>query len=135
MMEGKRYQIQGKLNGFAIEDLLASTGKPGWGGAISGLLQAEGEIGSAKQSGLQAHARLVVTPNNRGVPLSGQLNADYDSHADTLAIGRSYLAFPASRLEFSGSLKDGLDIHLTSASLQDFLPAFALFSQHPHTLL
>src|SRR5665213_2354421 len=135
LVDGKRYKVQGKLNGFAIEDLLASAGKPAWGGAISGLLQAEGEIGSAKQSGLQAHARLVVTPNNRGVPLSGQLNADFDSRADTLAIGRSYLTFPASRLEFSGSLKDGLDVHLTSASLQDFLPAFALFSQQPPAVL
>ena len=135
LVDGKRYKVQGKLNGFALEDLLASAGKPAWGGAISGLLQAEGEIGSAKQNGLQAHARLFVTPNNRGVPVSGQLNADYDSRADTLAIGRSYLAFPASRLEFSGSLKDGLDIHLTSASLQDFLPAFSLFSQQPPAVL
>jgi len=134
-LEGKRYKVQGKLNGFAVEDLVANTGKPAWGGAISGRLLAEGETGLAREGALQAHALLSVTPNNRGVPVSGRLKVDYDSQADTLAIGRSYLAFPASRMEFSGSLKDGLDIHVTSASLQDFLPAFSLFSHQPPTVL
>ncbi len=135
LAEMKRYKIQGKVSGFAVENLLAASGKPAWAGAISGTLQAEGEVASAKGSSVQAHARLLVTPGTHSVPLSGRLNADYDSRADTLAIGQSYLAFPSSRLEFSGTLKDGMDVHLTSANLNDFLPAFTLLSSPPPSVL
>ncbi len=128
-----QYKVQGKLNNFAIEDLAAIlTGRrPAWSGSISGPLEAQGNLASPGPNTLQAHARLSVNPGRRGVPVSGRLDADYDARTDSLEVGRSYLAFPASRMEFSGSLKAGMDVHLTSTNLNDLLPGLTLVSTHP----
>ena len=129
----KHYQAQGTINGFTVQEVAAmlSGRRPAWSGAITGPVEAEGDFDSSNRSFLKARARLVVSPGNRGIPVSGRLNADYDSRTGSLEVGRSYLALPASRIALSGSLKAGMDVNLTSTNLNDFLPAVALFSAHP----
>ena len=137
LVDRAEYKVEGKINNFAIQEVAATlTGRrPAWSGIIAGPVDVKGNLRSSKESSLQAHARLIVSPGNRGVPVSGQLNAHYDGPADSLEVGRSYFAFPASRLEFSGSLKDGMDVRMTSANLNDFLPGSTLFSNRPATNL
>ena len=128
-----RYKVQGKLNGFAVPAIAAAlTGRtPAWSGAVSGPIEAEGNLKSSNANSLQAHARLVISPGNRGVPVGGRLSVDYDAGTDSIAVGKSYLAFPATRVDFFGSSKGGLDVRATSTNVTDFLPAFALFSSRP----
>ena len=45
-----------------------------------------------------ASAHLTIAPGRRGIPLSGQLNADYRGANDSIAVQNSFLALPHSRL-------------------------------------
>src|SRR5262249_34973318 len=53
---------------------------------------------------------------------------NYDKRRDTLDLDSSYIATPATRLDFSGSLGTEIKLRLVSRDLNDFLPAMALAS-------
>jgi translocation and assembly module TamB len=123
-----RLQFEGRLRNFGIRQLTAAlASRPaGYDGTISGTLQARADLKAPGTSGIQAQARLAITPGRRGTPVSGRLQADYDGAADTIVVGKSYVALPHSRLDITGTLGNRLDLVFQSTNLNDFLPAAAL---------
>ena len=81
---------------------------------------------------------LSIMPGRGGTPLQGQIDFAYDQAANTIALGSSALATPATRIELSGTLgkdasKQALRVHLRTTDLNDLLPALAMLEQNPPT--
>jgi translocation and assembly module TamB len=121
----QRLSAEATLHNFSVPVMAAAlTGHPlGYDGRIDGSVKATGDLNAKGAKGMRAQARLVIAPGLHGVPLSGRLNADYDGAADSIDVGKSYVALPNSRLDLSGAINKLLQVNLVSHNLNDFLPA------------
>ncbi len=122
LVEMAQYRVVGTLRNFDIGRVSRPfMARPlDYSGVISGPLQAEGNIKAP--SALVAKANLAIAPGNRGIPVSGRINADYNGRADTVTLGQSYLALPNSRIDLAGSLGQQIQVRLVSRNLADFRP-------------
>ncbi|MDQ2844059.1 MAG: translocation/assembly module TamB, partial [Acidobacteriota bacterium] len=129
--------IEGHLRNLSIPVLAAAfTGKQlGYDGFLNGSLLARGNLNAKGASGYTAEGHLQIAPGRHGVPVSGNLNANYVGKTSALDLGRSYIALPNSRIDLSGSLNQRIDIALTSRNLNDFLPAANFGSSKSQTSL
>jgi translocation and assembly module TamB len=120
----QQFHLDASLHGFDVRTLartLAAQDLP-YDGVISGSVQAHGDIKAPATKGIQAAARLAITPGRSSTPVSGRLNADYNGASDTVSVGDSYIALPNTRLDLSGSLDHQLNLKLVSTNLNDFQP-------------
>ncbi|HSU30777.1 MAG TPA: translocation/assembly module TamB domain-containing protein [Bryobacteraceae bacterium] len=126
----RRLSLEGTLQNFALETLARTFAgnRVGYSGTLTGSINARGDLQAKGTSGYTATARLAIAPGRRGIPVSGVLHADYAGSSGTVALNRSYIAFPHSRLDLIGSLNQHIDINFVSHNLNDFLPAAALAS-------
>jgi translocation and assembly module TamB len=119
----ERFRLNGNIRSLDIQTVLRKFGeKLPYDGRVSGAVTAQIDTGAAGTRGLTANAHLAIAPGPRGIPVSGRLNADYKGAADDLAIVNSYLALPHSRLNLNGSLKQHLNVSLTSHDIRDLAP-------------
>ena len=128
-----RYRIHGILSRLSIQELLSSASSRGveYAGMLSGPIDVSGNL--KRSSSVRATARLNIAPAPRphGVPISGNIHVAYDGPADTVNLRNSYIALPSSRLDFSGSLGNEIDVRVVSRDLEDFRPALGLMSNPP----
>ena len=117
--------VEGNLRGFSLRAIAtALSGHPvDYAAEIGGIVRAADDLKAPGSSNLVASARLAITPSGRGVPVNGRIEADYAAKHGDLNVGNSFVAFPQSRVTFSGTLNQKLEVHLTSHNLNDFLPA------------
>ncbi|MDQ2947485.1 MAG: hypothetical protein M3Y27_16385, partial [Acidobacteriota bacterium] len=129
----QRFRFKGNLHGFDIQTLARTFAgrKLPYSGAISGPLQASGDLKAKGTTGIKADARLSISPGRNGVPVSGKLNADYNGAADTITVANSYLSLPNSRVDLNGDLNKQVQVHFLSRNLNDFQPALAMSSNGP----
>ena len=122
LVEMQQFTFSGNLRDFDIDRMARAFGTTqlGYDGIVSGPVQAQGN--TKNSSTLVARAALAVAPGPRGVPVSGRLNVNYNGRADTVDLGRSYLALPHTRLDLSGSLGQAIQIQMVSRNLSDFQP-------------
>ncbi len=127
----KRFHVDGRLANFdTIEVTRALTNERlGYAGVISGPIRAEGDVKAL--ANLRASAHLGIAPGRKGVPVSGQLNTDYNGATDSIDVAKSYIALPNTRLDLSGSAGRQLHLQLVSHNLNDFLPAMQMGSKNP----
>jgi translocation and assembly module TamB len=116
------YKVDGRLRGFDIQHALATAGtKLPYEGAVSGTVAAEGDLNSTQSLTAQAH--VTIAPGKTGIPVSGQINADYSASADNVRIENSYLALPHTRVDLAGDLMKSLHLAVKSRDLNDVLAA------------
>ena len=133
----ERLSVEGALQNFSLAVLAnAFTGKQlGYDGTIDGGLKAQGDLKAKGATGYRADAHLAILPGSRGVPVSGRLDADYIGATGAVDLHQSYIAFPHSRLDLSGSLNREIDLNLVSHNLNDFLPAANFGAAKPESSL
>ncbi len=133
----QRLSAEGALHNFSLPVLArAMAGKElGYDGSINGALKATGDLKAKGTTGYLAQVKLDIVPGRRGIPISGRLYANYAGASDTLDLGKSYLDFPNSRLDLSGSLNRRIDLSLVSHNLNDFLPAANFGASKPESTL
>jgi translocation and assembly module TamB len=117
----KRYQVSGQLTGVNLQATQRMLGmKPlPYDGVLAGRVQAQGSVDGSPS----ASADLKITPGRGGIPLSGQINAAYNGATSEIRASNSYVALPHSRVNFNGSIREGIHIDLTSTDLHDLLAA------------
>jgi translocation and assembly module TamB len=115
-----RLHATGSLRNFTIQNLTAALmNRPiGYAGAIGGTVEADGDLKGA----LRGAANLTITPAGAGVPVSGNLNASYDSAQNLISLNHSRIALPNTRLDLTGAIGRTADIRLESRNLDDFAP-------------
>ncbi len=133
----QRLSVEGNLRRFSLPVLAAAfTGKHlGYDGIIDGSIKAQGDLKANGAEGYAAEARLAIVPGNRGVPVSGRVNASYAGNSGIAGLDHSYLAMPHSRIDVSGSLNRRIEVNVISHNLNDFLPAANFASSKPQTSL
>lgn len=115
--------VEGDVSGFDVQKLLRVYNGQSvpWDAAASGPVQLSASLRNAADLGLAA--RMTIAPAGSGAPVRGFLDAVYAGAGGTLDLGRSWLALPSTRLEFSGVLGRQLRAHVDSRDLDDVLPA------------
>ena len=132
-----RFQFHGDLKNLNLRTWAQSMGEKQfpYDGNISGRLDAEGNLKATPiERGLTADARFAITPGTHGVPVSGNVNADYNGAADNLRVDNSYIALPHTRLTFNGSVGNQLHISVATSDLKDLLVATAMNGKSAVTL-
>src|SRR5579862_5541530 len=99
-----------------------------WKGTLAGGFGVDSTLG---QTNSVVHVSMGITPDAAGVPLQGQIDLTYDQAGDTIALGSSSIATPATRLEVSGTLGRMMQLRFRSTSLDDILPALAIVEDNP----
>jgi len=115
--------VEGAVTGFdARKTMLLYDGQSvPWDGLASGPFALSATLG--KPATLHLSARMAISPKAHGAPVTGSLEGKYDGSSGTLDMGTSWLALPATRLDFSGVLGKQLRVHADSHDLDEVLPA------------
>jgi translocation and assembly module TamB len=119
-----RYRVDGTLSGFDLQQIAAqlTAKRIGYGGTISGSIEAEGGVKTSQSRVEMARARIAIAPKSGGVPMRGQINVSYNGPAGTADLGQSFIALPSSRLDLSGAIGKEMTAHFVSRNLDDFRP-------------
>ena len=91
LRDSSQLQVRGQLRNFDLQALSTDlAGKHvGYGGVISGPVSARGNLKAKGATGFTAQARLAITPESRGVPVSGRLDADYSGATALVSLDHS----------------------------------------------
>ena len=129
----RRLSANGNLKNFSLPLLISVlTGKRlDYDGTINGSIAAKSDLASKGLTGYRAETRLHIAPGSRGVPLSGELAANYNGSTGAITLRESYLAMPHTRIDLSGSLAKDIDVNLVSHQLNDFLPIANFGAERP----
>lgn len=133
IINNNRFVAGGTLHGIELKQAAAAYGvsQSAWTGTVSGPVRAEGSLRGPLASQLLAAAKLAIAPQPGGIPVSGRLDAAYNGPRDSLIFGNSFLALPSTRVDFSGSSGNRLNIRADSRNLNDLLPVLAVVSNNP----
>ncbi len=121
LREFDRYQVGGEFSGFAGRRLVAlySAAPLPWDALAAGTVRAEGSL--LRRRDFRAEAEILLAPAAASAPVHGRISATWDARTGILGLGRSTLALPSSRAEFSGS-PGNLRVRLETRDLNDLLP-------------
>ena len=116
------WNLSGNLRGFDVADVLrAFQEKLPYDAIVSGAVHAGGDIKTPNS--VAADAQIEVSPARRGVAVSGKVNASYNERADNVAIEKSWIALPHTRIDINGSLGKTIDVSARSRDLSDLFNA------------
>ena len=93
-----------------------------WDAAASGPVELSATLG--QPTSVRLTASMAISPRGAGAPVHGSLEGAYNAANETLDLGTSWLALPATRLDFSGVLGRQLHVRADSRNLDEVLPAF-----------
>ncbi len=118
------FHITGKLDHFDAQTLagLGGVAKLPYDAVVSGPFDASGKLREESYHQLMAGATLDVSPAEGSLPVHGNVTAKFDGMADTVALGRSWLELPHTRVDVSGVLGQRLEVQFQSHDLNDLAP-------------
>jgi len=118
------FHADGNLQGLDVREVVrVLTDKPApWRATLAGGFSADASLArpAAKFQG-----NIGVYPGDEN-PIEGHLDINYDQVAGTLALGQSYLHTVSTRVDFSGTLGEKLDVRAQSTNLDDLAPAIVM---------
>ncbi|HEV2448448.1 MAG TPA: hypothetical protein VGS58_21090, partial [Candidatus Sulfopaludibacter sp.] len=120
--ELQRFSLTGEIAGIEARRAVAlySPQALPWNSRVAGTVRAEGLL--QRKYELRASADLDLEPAADSAPVRGHISAAYDTRTGTLDLGRSHVALPSSRAEFSGVLGHQMLVHLETRDFDDLLP-------------
>ncbi len=126
------YQVRGALKHLDLDNAILAAGQSRlpYDGLLSGPINMAGNLNTGLR-GFTAQAKLSIAPGSHGIPVSGNLTADYFGTRDDLSIQKSLLTLPHSRLSVDGSVGKQLNVALTTTDLDDLFAAIPESSRPP----
>lgn len=135
--DGRSLVLRGTMAGLGLDRLTRASGvgELDYHSSVSGFLKLSAEFGprGLARSATEVDLRLSATDGER--PLSGEVQVAFASGDGMLRFGDSLLELPHSHVRVDGDIRDGLRVEATSRALEDFLPALALVSEEPESLV
>jgi translocation and assembly module TamB len=121
------YQVRGDLRHLDLASAIRAAGQTRlpYDGVLSGPINIAGNLSTGIRS-FTAQGKLSIRPGPHGIPLSGNLTADYSGARDDVSIQKSLITLPYSRLTVDGSVGKQLNVAMTTTNLDDL---FALVPQ------
>ena len=126
------FRVNGTVEHFDANDLAGLIGLHVWAaqptalpydGLVSGVFDATGLVNEERFHRINATATVSVAPVAGQRPAQGQIAAHYDSDANLLELGNSWIELPASRVEVSGVGGKSLAVRLRSRDISELMPA------------
>lgn len=137
LRDSRLLEVAGEVRNLSLDRVSRASGN----GPLAFASRASGKI-SLKTAftprgiaNTEAEARLSLVATGTENPLSGNLNVRYAQRDQSLSFANTHLEMARSRLDVSGNILDALAVQLSSSQLQDFLPALAVVSEKPETLI
>jgi translocation and assembly module TamB len=121
-----RFRVAGNLSGLHARTAagLVSRQELPWDSTVSGPVTVEGNLRGRRE--LTASARLDLAAAGEGPPVTGTIDARYDSRRGILDLGHSRLNLPGTVAEFSGSIGETLHVHVETRDFDDLVPLLNL---------
>lgn len=134
---GNTLEMRATATGLGLDRLsrAGGMGELDYHSQVSGDLQLRAEFGPRGLAQSDAEVAVQLRPTQGARPLSGELQVAFSSRDGMLRFRDSLLELPQSHVRVDGDLVSGLRVETSSRSLDDFLPALALVSQQPESLL
>ncbi len=135
--DGKDLQVQGAVSGMSLDRVTQASGvgELKYNASVSGDIGLRTTFGSSGVEDTTLNAELSLRPTEGETPLGGEVRAIFTMRDGRLELRDTLLEFPSSHLRADGDIREGLQIEVTSRKLSDFLPALALVSEDPESLL
>lgn len=129
------YQLRGDLKHLDLASVVRAAGQARlpYDGVLSGPINIGGNL-DAGLRGFMARTRLSIAPGSHGIPLSGNVTADYSGARDNVSIQRSLITLPHSRLSVDGSIGRELNVAITTTNVDELLAAVPQASRPPIAL-
>jgi len=126
--ELKRFHISGEVSDLGTEVLtgVANVKPLPWNGVVSGPFEASGNLSEREFHNVLADAQVTVAPMENRLPVHGQIAVRFDGAAQRLTFDPSWIALPASRIEFSGVPNQRLDVKAQTRDIHELKPLFAV---------
>jgi len=130
LKDSRVYRLRGDLKHLDLETAMRAAGQTGlpYDGVLSGPIDSAGNL-SAGWRGFTAQAKLTIAPGSHGIPLSGNLTADYSGARDDVSIRSSLLMLPHSRISVDGSVNKQLNVAITTTNLDDLFAVLPQYSR------
>jgi translocation and assembly module TamB len=122
-----QFHFAGRLRNLNVAALARTFGNPfDYNAVVSGPVEADGNMKTP--SSMRARTNLAMNPNpsEPGIPVSGRLNANYAGRGQSVTLRQSYFVLPHTRVDFSGSLGQQIQLRLVSRDFADFRPVAAI---------
>ena len=82
-----------------------------------------------------AVAKLTLAATEGENPLSGMVDATFRQRDQSILLRESHLELANSLITLSGNIRDSIEVAARTTRFEDFLPALALVSESPETLI
>lgn len=134
---GNQLQVTGKLDGLALDRISRASGmgELAYNSRLFGDLRTTAAVGAGGLRNIVLDANLLLRATGDDNPLSGEVHASFTERDGMLRLSDTFLEFSNSHIRADGDIRNGLNINAASRRLADFLPALALISEEPETLL
>ena len=122
------FHAEGNLTGLHIREAahIVTVRAIPWHATLAGGFSLDAVIGKAATK-FQGNIGVYPAPQE-GPPIEGHLDVAYDQAAGTIGLGESYLTTAATRVDFSGTLGQTLNVRAQTTNFDDLLPALAMVS-------
>ncbi|HET8549756.1 MAG TPA: translocation/assembly module TamB domain-containing protein, partial [Bryobacteraceae bacterium] len=123
----KSLKLTGRINGVSLRSIAIAQGVRNvpWNGAVNGPIEVAGSLRKGAND-LRAAGALDISPARAQEPIEGKIHFAWDQRTQSLQLGNSYLTTPNSRMQFTGTLGQKLQVRLESRNLDDLLPIIAM---------
>lgn len=134
---GSDLRVSGRLVDLALDRVTRASGvgELAYHSAVSGDLHLTAAIGPQGITRSAVRADLLMRATGGENPLSGELKATFTQQDGSVRLEDSHLEFRNSHVRADGEIAAGLRIELSSRRLEDFLPALALATEQPESLI
>ncbi len=126
----ERFAAEGSLTDLPLGQLMPRVRVPrfAWDGTLSGPVHVSGAFTGPVSGG----GEIIIARRSGGLPLEGTVTARFDTAGeDDVVFAESQVSTGSSRIDFSGSLRDGLHVGVYSENVHELLPAMAIWDVAP----
>ncbi len=126
----REFETTGRLSGLSLQQVLPRVRAPQgeWNALLGGELEARGRFTGP----VSGRARLALEPAARtGTPVRGFVDAAFDTAAGDVTFTASEVNAGTSRVAFSGSLRDGLQVSVFTEAIAELLPGLTHLGIEP----
>ena len=127
-----RFRLEGEASNFDLRRVveLSEPLRVPWDGLLSGPLQVTGLLSEMYRGRFNANGRLTISPAPGSAAVYGSVDASYNGSLGTLDLGKSFIQFPYSRLDFAGSIGQQLRVRLQSSNPDELMPAINMLASN-----
>ncbi|MFN3324872.1 MAG: translocation/assembly module TamB domain-containing protein [Bryobacteraceae bacterium] len=127
------FQVTGRIEGFSLVALagLQLRQKLPWNASIGGDVKIAGRVAEGALTGTTAALDLGVRPQDGSEPVEGEVHIVWNQQGGTIDFANSFVATPATRVNFNGTLGKRLRVGIYTSNLDEALPVIALISEKP----